>query len=190
MVQVYAAASVMEADLVGSALRAHRLPYVLKGMAPHEFAARLVDSLMSPRVLVPRSKIAETRELLISLGFGESDDDGPSDREHFERVVDAIGTPDAEPLRALWAVAPEDFGDWMAALLPDLFDRLPVDAVLSVLAPLDDPSLQEHRAALECAVADVPATTRTAITGALRNEPTPAMGSLHAVLLVALNEGA
>ncbi len=191
MVQVYAAASLMEADLVGSALRAHRFPHVLQGMGPHEFNVGLMDTLQAPRVLVPRSRLTEARELLMSLGFGESDDEGPSDRECFERVVDAIGTSEAEPLAVLWAAAPEDFGDWMAASLPDLFERMPADAVLSVLAPLEQPGQKEHRAALEHAVADAPAITRAAITDALHREGAPSprsLRSLRASLLGALGQ--
>jgi len=191
MVSIYAAPTFVEVELLEAAFRAHRLPHVIRYKVRYLEPTFAGDELRMSRLLVHRSRLAEAEALLVSLGLGESDSDsdadseGPTRREHFEALLDAVGTPIAEPLDFVWSVGPEPFGDWMAASLPDLLDRLPLDAVLAMLAPLDASGREAHRASLMLALADAPATTRGVVIDALDGGGRPDALSLWAELLAA-----
>jgi len=191
MVGIYAAPTFVDVELLEAAFRAHKLPYVIRYKVRYMEPTFAGDELRMSRLLVHRSRVAEAEALLVSLGLGEndSDDEDPTPREHFEALLDGVGTAEAKSLELLWSVGPEAFGDWMVASLPDLLDRVSVDAVLAILAPLDDPTHKERRASLMFALADAPPTTRTVVMDALEGARAPERPALWAELLEASAAG-
>ncbi len=182
MVRVYAAASTLEVELVEAAFRAHQLPHVVRYKLGYMEPTFVGDELRTPYVLVHHSRVSDAQALLATLGLAD-DDAGPSPRDRFEAVLDALGTPDALPLDSLWTVAPEEFADWLVGALPDLFERLAPPTVRSALQELDEPGRHAYRDALDRAVADAPEMTRTAIYDGLADEPAPDPTSVWASLL-------
>jgi len=183
MVRVYSAPTFVELELLEAAFRAHQLPYVVRYKLRYLEPSFAGDDLRMSHLLVHRSELAEAQALLMSLGLGN--DDEASARDGFEAVLDALGTPQAQPLESLWTVDAEDFGDWLVGALPDLFERLCADAVQSALQAIEDPEQCSHRDALVRAAADAPAITRTAISDALASGPAPDPSTVWASLLAA-----
>lgn len=169
LVRVYAAPTFVDLELVEAAFRAHRLPYVVRYKLRYMEPSFAGDELRMSHVLVPESVLADAQALLSTLRLGQQEETSPRDR--FEAVLDALGTPQAQPLESVWAVDAEEFGDWMASALPDLLERLGAGAVQSALHPLDQPERRLQREALLRAVAMAPAMTRSAISEALIGGP-------------------